>query len=84
MNNSRQELFNRIQILEFAMYDTALFLDTHPMDQQALRYYHNIREMLDAAVREYTACYGPLTMDSVLSTNKWTWIEHPWPWELEA
>lgn len=82
--DSRQELLNKIQILEFVVHDAGLYLDTHPMDQVALCYYHNYREMLDAAVAEYTACYGPLTMGSVLSTNKWTWIEHPWPWEMGA
>ena len=82
--DSKYELFKKIQILEFVILDTGLYLDTHPMDQAALCYYHNHREMLDAAVDEYTKCYGPLTMDAVLSKNNWTWIEKPWPWEMEA
>ena len=82
--DSQQELFRKIQTLEFVLYDTGLYLDTHPADQEALCYYHTYREMLAAAVDEYTACYGPLTMDAVLSKNKWTWIEKPWPWEVEA
>ena len=53
-------------------------------DQEALYYYHTNREMPDAAIDEYTSYYGPLTMDAVLSKNKWTWIEKPWPWEVEA
>lgn len=81
--DSQKELFNKIRVLEFVIYDAALFLDTHPTDQEALSYYHNNREMLNVAVEEYTSCYGPLTMDSVVSKNKWTWIETPWPWELE-
>ena len=82
--NPQKELFNKIQVLEFTIYDTGLYLDTHPTDQEALSYYHKNREMLNAAVDEYTSRYGPLTMDSVFSKNKWTWIEKPWPWELEA
>lgn len=82
--NARQELLRKIQILGFVVSDTALFLDTHPMDQAALNYYHKYREMLNAAVAEYNVCYGPLTMDSVESKNKWTWIEKPWPWQMEA
>ena len=82
--DSQKELLNKIRILEFVLHDTGLYLDTHPLDQEALRYYHTNREMLDAAIDEYTSCYGPLTMDAVLSKNKWTWIEKPWPWEVEA
>ena len=82
--DSQKELLNKIRILEFVLHDTGLYLDTHPLDQEALRYYHTNREMPDAAIDEYTSYYGPLTMDAVLSKNKWTWIEKPWPWEVEA
>ncbi len=82
--NSEKELFKNIQILEFVLYDAGLYLDTHPTDQEALCYYHNYRDMLAEAIDEYTRCYGPLTMDAVLSKNNWTWIEKPWPWEMEA
>ena len=36
-------LFRKIQVYGFAMYDTVLFLDTHPDDKSALeyRYTHN-------------------------------------------
>jgi spore coat protein JB len=82
--NTQNELFRKIQILEFVVHDTALYLDTHPMDQEALCYYHKYRELLKAAVAEHNACYGPMTADAVESKNKWTWIEKPWPWEMEA
>ena len=77
--DSQKELLNKIRILEFVLHDTGLYLDTHPLDQEALRYYHTNREMLDAAIDEYTSYYGPLTMDAVLSKNKWTWIKNPDP-----
>ncbi len=82
--DTQHELFKKIQMLEFVVHDTVLYLDTHPMDQAALNYYHYHRDMLNAVVAEYTACYGPLTADSVMSKNEWTWIEKPWPWEMEA
>lgn len=82
--DAQHELLRKIQILHFNIYDTALYLDTHPMDQAALCYYHNFREMLEAATDEYNACYGPLTIDSVESKNKWTWIDKPWPWDMGA
>lgn len=82
--NSQRELFQKIQILGFVVHDTALYLDTHPMDQAALNYYHHYRALLNMAVAQYTDCYGPLTMTSVVSENNWTWIDQPWPWEMEA
>jgi len=82
--DARLELFRKIQMLDFVVHDTGLYLDTHPMDQDALCYFHKYNEMYKEAVAEYTACYGPLTMEAVESKNKWTWIEKPWPWELGA
>lgn len=82
--DGRMELLRTIQILEFVMYDAALYLDTHPCDEAALNYFHHHKKMKDKAVAEYAACYGPLTMDTVESKNRWTWIDKPWPWEMGA
>jgi spore coat protein JB len=82
--DDREELLLKIQIIEFNMYDAALYLDTHPCDEAALDFFHHFRELKDRAVDEYAACYGPLTMDTVESKTNWTWIDHPWPWEMEA
>lgn len=82
--DDREQLLLKIQIIEFVMYDAALYLDTHPCDEAALDYFHHFRKLKEEAVAEYAACYGPLTMDTVESKNKWTWIDHPWPWEMEA
>lgn len=82
--DSQHELFKKIQIIDFVIIDTALYLDTHPMDQAALNYYHKYKGLREKAVAEYTTCYGPLTINTVESMNKWTWIDQPWPWEMEA
>lgn len=82
--NHQHELFKKIQIYGFILGDTALYLDTHPMDQAALNYYSKYRELNKKAIAEYTASYGPITMDDVESTNQWAWIDKPWPWEMEA
>jgi spore coat protein JB len=78
------ELFRMIQIYDFVIHDTALYLDTHPTDQVALEYYEKIRDLYKKVVAEYVACYGPITIEDVDARNKWTWIEKPWPWEMEA
>ena len=30
---------------------------------------------------EYMEKYGPLTADDVMNTERWDWIDNPWPWE---
>jgi len=80
--DAQSELFRKIQIYGFVIADTALYLDTHPMDPLALEYYDRIRELNKKAIAEYTARYGPITMDDVETKNYWTWIEKPWPWDM--
>ena len=46
----RAELFRTIQIYDFVIHDTALYLDTHPTDQIALEYFDEIRDMYKKAV----------------------------------
>lgn len=82
--NDQAEMLRRIQILEFVMHDAALYLDTHPCDEAALEYFHKHKAMKDGAVAEYEACFGPITVEGVISKNQWTWIEKPWPWEMGA
>lgn len=54
-------LMKRINMLSFAVDEAVLFLDTHPEDREALRYYHEMNAQRQKAVAEYTAEYGPLT-----------------------
>lgn len=81
--NERDELLKYIYTSSFALDDIELYLDTHPTDKAALEYYHKCNAIRQQAFKEYTTYFGPLTADSVNSTNKWTWIEDPWPWEME-
>lgn len=83
-NNESNELLDLIRVLGFNMFDTVLFLDTHPHNQKALDNYNKYKKLMDQAVKEYTAYYGPLTTDNANVDNQWTWGETPWPWEREA
>lgn len=82
--NERQELLHQIQMVSFALVDLNLYLDTHPQDRDALNYYHQNQALMNQLMERYSTNYGPLTTADVNSTNMWTWIEHPWPWEMEA
>lgn len=71
----------RIQVLDFALQETILFLDTHPCDIEALRYYRIIRRKLNRLERIYTVKCGPLTNKEVNTEFGWEWSCCPWPWE---
>ncbi len=83
MNNqiARERLMKKLQIISLSLFDTILYLDTHPTDQAALEYYHRCKRIKDEVQNEFECNFGPLTAENVKSTNKWTWVNNPWPWE---
>ena len=83
-NTGRQSLLMDIQKVDFMLVDLNLFLDTHPEDREALRFYHEMNAQRQKAVAEYTAEYGPLTAGSVTNAERWTWVDSPWPWQKEG
>lgn len=82
--NEKKQLLQDIQIVAFVIQDVQLFLDTHPTCAGALDYFNYYNNLLTALTSEYEEKFGPLTVYGVDSTNGWTWIEEPWPWEKEA
>lgn len=71
----------RIQVLDFILQETILFLDTHPCDYEALRYYRIVRRKLARLERLYECKCGPLTAKGVDTEFGWEWACCPWPWE---
>lgn len=76
-----EKLLRFIDEVSFAVTDIGLYLDTHPCDKCALKYYAKYRELRNEAMKEYARNYGPLLVDDVDSDCYWTWIENPWPWK---
>ena len=50
---NRSELLRAIQIADFALTEANLFLDSHPDDENALRYYAKYKARLDELMEEY-------------------------------
>lgn len=70
-----------IQKLQFAIYDLALYLDTHPNDPVAL-YRHNMyTEQLTQLRNAYEARFGILSIMGNELGDTWRYINSPWPWE---
>ena len=82
-NMSREALLSHITEVSFSAYDTLLFLDTHPNNQDALEHYREVSRERQEAMKDYGKMYGPLTVDSANATgaDTWQWMKQPWPWE---
>ncbi|SFP90550.1 spore coat protein JB [Lachnospiraceae bacterium XBB1006] len=80
-NMEQSKLLNWISMVGFAAMDMAEYLDTHPMDLDAMEYYNHLNKMKNQAERDYAANYGPLTLGTFTPENKWCWSVTPWPWE---
>ena len=81
-SRSQREMLNEIMALNFAINDLALYLDTHPDDQNAIRMHCEYSERQISLTAEYQRLYGPLTINFMSDT--WDWIDEPWPWERGA
>ena len=82
--SDRDRLLLQVQQLGFMTDDLRLFLNTHPDCDDALcalKYY--IAAERDA-VKEYEKKYGPLTLEGVEQHDCYSWINRPWPWEMEG
>ena len=80
-NNEKMRLFMAINHYGFAISDITLYLDTHPKDQDALEYFHQMNRMYNRAISEYENKYGPMTQTGEGNQNYWQWSMSPWPWE---
>ena len=88
MNGSRARstaltgtLAEKIQALTFVKEELELYLDTHPTCRTALDYYQQTLMELERLTEQHENEVGPLTASGVRSTDEWTWIGGPWPWQ---
>lgn len=80
---SRKELMKLIGENSLGCLDTQLYLNTHPLDENALAFFHEHNRIRNQAMKEYAKYYGPLTTDSTAAScsDRWNWINEPWPWQ---
>lgn len=81
---SRKVLLKRLQIIDFILYETALFLDTHPTDSAAVAYFKKYKTMQSEVREQFVKEYGPITHMDFTGEGAWNWVDEPWPWEREA
>jgi len=82
--SERERLMKNLQIADFALIDTVLYLDTHPSDKAALNYYDRLKQIRQTRADEYISKFGPLNNTNVESSDMFSWVDNPWPWEVDA
>lgn len=72
------DMLMHISQLDFCIQDVALFLDTHPCDQEAMKYYEEGMRHLLTAKNNYLKNGGALTNRDGMNLDKY--INEPFPW----
>lgn len=82
INNEQENLLHDIGVVDFVTVEMTLYLDTHPMDREAMEYFNHYMRMKNQMLRDYANKYGPLSL-SVADTSckEWKWALQPMPWE---
>jgi spore coat protein JB len=81
---NKEKLMREIQEVGFALVDLNLFLDSHPDNKLALDFFEDMQIKYAQLQADYEMEFGPLTAFDTNTEQGWTWVQSPWPWELEA
>lgn len=94
----RTQLLKQIQEISFVVDDLTLYLDTHPLDTDALESFSQAKSRRKELMQQYARQYEPLTIDCVCpDTNNetntnckypgkkhFTWSDGPLPWDNQG
>lgn len=94
----RAQLLKQIQEISFTVNDLTLYLDTHPLDTDALDAFAQARAQRKELMDQYARQFEPLTVDCVNpDTNNetnthckyqgqkhFTWSDGPLPWDNQG
>lgn len=72
------DMLLRLSQLDFCIQDVTLFLDTHPCDQEAMKYYDEGIKHLQMAKKNYLKNGGALTNRDGMNLD--SYINEPFPW----
>lgn len=81
--NEHRKLLEKVQMADFALQESALFLDIHTKDKEALAYFRHYQKSAKEAKEEYERKFGPLQYQNQKNADYWQWTKGPWPWECE-
>ncbi len=74
----------KLQAIDLALIETALYLDAYPDNKAAFAYHGKLLEEREKLAAALAKDGKPLTHHTKLSQDTWQWVKAPWPWEFEA
>lgn len=77
----RAQMLKQIEEISFTVNDLTLYLDTHPVDVDALEAFAQAKEQRKQLLQNYAEQYEPLTIDCVRPGQHFAWQDGPMPWE---
>lgn len=80
--SERQKLMKRIAMLDFALVELHLYMDSHPNDKEIAKKFDSYKTKSKDLRKEYEEKYGPIQARST-DANSWAWISNPWPWDIQ-
>ena len=83
MSDVKKDLMRDVQIAQFSVIETNLYLDTHPYDCEALKALEYYNERLVNAIEKYETECGALYSNSITDVP-YDWVKKPFPWETEV
>ena len=74
------DLMRCLMAEDFAVYETALYLDGHPDDREALAYFREHKREAEELRERLTDAGYPLTFTDT-PNGRYAWVTAPWPWQ---
>ncbi|MBQ8140158.1 MAG: spore coat protein CotJB [Clostridia bacterium] len=82
--SNSKNLMKRLQMVDFAITETVLYLDAYPDSKSALNHYHQLLAERNKLAESLEASGTPITHFNNADTENWRWTNGPWPWQCEA
>jgi spore coat protein JB len=79
--DDKEYLMLLMQMYGFAAHDLGLYLDVNPNDTNVIRQRSEYIRMYKEALMQYENSFGPITKESIMLENNWSWNTTKWPWE---
>lgn len=79
-----QGLLADLQALSFVLLELGTYLDTHPGDEEAFALFKRFAAMEKTARDAYEKQRGPLTRKASAQSDRYDWLQDPWPWNYEG
>ena len=73
-----------LMALGFVLHELFLYLETHKEDTEAFAMYKKFLPLYGEGKRRYVERYGPLDRGDLQYSERFNWLDDPWPWEYDG